>query len=149
MSGREEPDLERDAGFMASVDGEIEGVVSCFFEFELLDVDDEIPGKKIPVGREFDIGGQFDARHDGAPIFVHQVHADAVRSFLDAAEDEAERDGALGMDGGQLVSDDGVEAAEQVEFSAVIGGGVAEHSNLNIHRTLPRGGVVRRLRGTK
>jgi hypothetical protein len=149
MSGWEEPDLERDAGFVASIDGEIERVVAGLFEFELLNIDDEISGKKISVGWELDIGGQFDAGHDRATIFIDQVHANAVRAFLDAAEHEAKRDGALGMNGGQLMSDDGVEAAEQVEFAAIVSGSVAEHSDLNIHRMNPHGGVLARLRWIK
>jgi hypothetical protein len=129
----EEPDLERDAGLVAAVDGEIDGVMAGFFEFELLDIDDEISRQEIAFGWETDIGGEFDAGHDGASVFVDQIHADAVLAFFDAAKDHAKRDGALGMDSWELVGDDGVEGAEEIEFSSVIGCRVAEHGDLNVH----------------
>jgi hypothetical protein len=137
--GGELTDLEGDAGFVAAVDGDVDGVVAGFFEFEVLDVNDEITREKIAVVGEHDVGGEFDAGHDGAAVLVDEVHADLVGALLDAAEDDTEGDGALRMDGGELVGDDGIEGAEQVKFAGVISGGIAEHGDLNVHR---RGTVV-------
>jgi hypothetical protein len=130
----EETDLEGDAGFVATIDGEVEGIVPGLVELELLDIDDEIARQEIAIGGEAHIGGQFDAGHDGTTVFVDEVHAHAVLAFLDAAEDQAEGNGALGMNGWELVGDDGIEGAEEIEFTAVIGGGVAKHGDLNIHK---------------
>jgi hypothetical protein len=134
---RQEPDLERNAGFVPAIDGEIQGVMAGLFELELLNVDDEIARKKIAVGREPDIGRQFDAGHDGTSIFVDEVHAHAMGPFLDATKDKAQGDGTLGMNGRQLVGNDGVEGAEQIEFTGIIGRGIAEHGNLDIHSGFP------------
>lgn len=129
----DEPDLERNAGLVATIDSDIDRVVTGFGELELLNVDDEIARKKIPFRREPDIGWKFDAGHDGSSVFIDEIHANAMGSFLNSAEDHTERDGTLGMHRGELLGDDRVEGAEQIEFAAIIGGGIAEHGNLDIH----------------
>lgn len=118
---------------MAAIDGDVDGVVAGLFEFEVLDVDDEVARQKIAVVGEDNVGRELDAWHDGAAVFVDEVHADLVGAFLDPAEDDAEGDGTLGMNGGKLVGDDGIEGAEEVEFAAIIGGSIAEHGNLDVH----------------
>jgi hypothetical protein len=112
----------------------------------LLDIDDEIAGEKVAIVGEANVNGQFDAGHDGAAIFVDEIHADAVGAFLDPAEDKAEGDGALGVDGGQLMGDDGVEGAQEIEFAGVIGGGVTEHGDLNVHSEISGRRCCERLR---
>jgi hypothetical protein len=129
----DEPDLQRDAGLVPAVDGDIDGVVTGFGELELLNVDDEIARKEVAFRREPHVSRQLDAGHDRPAVLVDEVHSDAMRALLDPAEDHAERDGTLGMHGGELLGDDGVEGAEQIKFPAIVGGGIAEHGNLDIH----------------
>jgi hypothetical protein len=139
LRGRQEPDLEGNAGFMTAIDGEVQSVMAGLLELELLNVDDEVAGEKIPVGWEPDIGRQFDTGHDGTSVFIDKVHTHAVGSFFDATEDKPQGDRTLGMNSRQLMGDDGVEGAEEIEFAGIISGGVAEHCNLNIHNAF-RGG---------
>jgi tRNA (cmo5U34)-methyltransferase len=126
-------DLEGDAGLVTAVDGDIDGVMAGFFELEVLDVNDEIARDEIPVIGEHDVGRQFDAGHDGAAVFIDEVHTDLVLALFDPTEDDAEGDGTLGVHGGELMGDDGIERAEEVEFAGVIGGGIAKHGDLNVH----------------
>jgi hypothetical protein len=126
-------DLEGDTGFVSAIDGDINGVMAGFFELEMLDVDDEISREEIAIVGKHDIRRELDAGHDGATVFVDKVHAYLVRSLFDAAEDNAEGDRTLRVDGRELMGDDGIECAEEVEFAGVIGGGIAEHGYLNIH----------------
>lgn len=146
MGRREEPDLKRDAGFVTAINREVEGVMASFLEFELLDIDDEIAREKIAIGRKPDIGGQFDAGHDGTAVFIDEIHPNAVRAFFDATEDESKGDRALRMNGWQLMCDDGVEGAEQIELAGIIRGGITEHSDLNVHSEFPLAGGVGCLR---
>lgn len=147
LGRREEPNLEGDAGFVTAIDGKIEGVMAGFLEFELLDIDDEIARKKVSIWREADIGGQLNAGHDRATILVDEIHSNAVRAFFDTTEDESKGDRALRMDGGQLMGDNRVESAEEIEFARIIRGGITEHGDLNVHSELSWAGGVGRLRG--
>jgi len=118
---------------MAAVDGDIDGIMAGLFKLQVLDVDDEVAGEEVAIIGKDDIGGEFDARHDGAAVFVDEVHAHLVLALLDAAEDNAQGDGTLRVHGGELMGDDGIEGAEEVEFASVISGGIAEHGYLDIH----------------
>jgi hypothetical protein len=126
-------DLQGDADFLASVDGDIDGVLAWFFEFQLLDVDDEIAHQEVEFGRDGDLDGHVDGRHDEFAVFVHEIHPDFVGAFLDAAEGNSQGNRALGMHRGELLGHDGVESPEDVQLAIVISGGVAKNCNLDIH----------------
>jgi hypothetical protein len=55
-------------------------------------------------------------------------------AFITAEEGDAQSDGALGMNRGELLSVDGIESAEQVELAIVIGRRIAQNCHLNVHR---------------
>ena len=124
---------EGDAHFVAIIDGDVDGVLAGLIEFELLDVDDEVADEEIGVARNDHIQGHIDAWHDEAAVFVDEVHFHFVGSFLDAVKGNAERDGTLRMDRGQLTCENGVKSAEKIQFPVVIGGRVAQNRNLDGH----------------
>lgn len=118
---------------MAVIDRDVDGVLARLVEFELLDVDDEITDEEIGVRRNHHIDRHIDARHDQFAVFIHEIHFYFVGPFLDAVEGNAQRDGTLRMNGRKLAGDDRVEGSQQVQFTAVIGGGVTKDSDLNGH----------------
>ena len=65
---------ERDAHFVAVIDGDVDGVLARLIELELLDVDDEIADEKICVRGDRNIDGHIDAGHDKATVFIHEIH---------------------------------------------------------------------------
>src|SRR5437762_4296157 len=115
------PYVQRDTRLLATVDGDVNGVLARLFKFQLLDVDEEIARDKIRVGRQRHLDGHVDAPHHEATVFVHEVHFYSVMTLFDAAEDDAQGDRTLGVYGGQLVGDNRVEGPQQIELSAVIG----------------------------
>jgi hypothetical protein len=127
-------DGEWDAGQGATVHGQVNGVKAGLVELQLLDVDDEIAGHESGVGGEKDLDGNVHGGHDGLAVLVHEIHGQLVGAFFDAVKGDAEGDGALGVLGGELGGEDGVESAEQVEFAVVIGCRVAENSHLDSHK---------------
>jgi hypothetical protein len=124
---------ERNAGFMTAIDGDIDGVLARFLEFELLDINDEISDEKVGFGGNGHTYGHVDTRHDETAIFIDKVHLNFMVSLLDPVEGHAKSDRTLRVNSGQLAGDDGVEGAEEIQLSVVIGGCVAQNRNLNCH----------------
>lgn len=105
---------ERNAEFMAGIQCDIDGILTWLVEFQLLDVDDEISDEEIRIGRNDNIDRHVDAGHDKTAILIHEVHFDLVLAFLDSAEGHAEDDGALRVNGRELVGDNRIECPEQI-----------------------------------
>jgi hypothetical protein len=132
--GRGEFDQEGDAGLGLVVEQNVDGVKPWFGELQLLDIHDEGAGGEVQVVGQ----GHFDwdggkAGHDRVAVTIDEVDAEEVLAFVGAEEGEAQGDGALGVDGRELAGVDGVEGAEEIELAVVIGGGIAQDCNLDVH----------------
>ena len=126
-------DHHGDAGLALAVQQNIDRVKPWSFEFQLLDVHDVIARAEVRIAGQDHFHGNIDAGHDGPSVGIDKVQAQLVRAFVLVAERHAQRDGALGMHGGQLLGVNGVEGAEQIQLAIVIRGRIAQHRNLNVH----------------
>lgn len=102
-------------------------------EGELLEIEDEVACGEEKIVRELDLEGGVHRWDDGPAILVYKENADGVHAFLLLAEEDAQCDGTLRMDGRKRAGDDGIEGAEQAEFAIVIDGGIAEGGDLDFH----------------
>jgi len=134
LDGGADFNQQRDAGLGAAIEVDVQGKHAGFAEFQLLDVNDEILGDEVGVVGKGDGDGEVHGRHDGAAIGIDEIQGDLVVALIAGGEGEAEGDGALGMNGGQLLRVNGVERPEEVEFLVVVRGGVAQDGYLDIHR---------------
>src|SRR5439155_9375878 len=89
---------------------------------------------EIGLRRQHHVHGNVNARHHEPAVFIDEIHFYLVRPLLDLAENDPQRDRTLGVHGGQLLSHDGVEGAEQIQLSCVVGRGIAQDGNLDIHK---------------
>ena len=124
---------QRNARLRFVVQSHVHGIQTGLGEFQLLDVHDEIAREKMHVVGQRDFDRDFDARHDGAPVGVDEVELELARALVAGEKRDAQRDGALRMDGGELRRVDRVERAEQVELAVVLGRRVAEDGHLDVH----------------
>ena len=127
-------DQQRNARLRFAIECEVDGVKAGQVEFQLLERHDEIARAEVRVAGKHDFGWQIDAGHDEAAVGVHEIEAQFVLAFVFVAEGDAQGDGALRVGGGDLLSDNGVESAEKVELAVLLGGGITQNSDLNIHR---------------
>lgn len=127
-------DEQRDACLRFTVKQEVDGIKAGQVKFQLLECDDEVARAEVRVAGEHDFRWQVDAGHDGAAVGIHEIEPQFVRAFVFVAERDAQGDGALRMRGRDLLRDDGVESAEKVELSVLFRGGIAQNSDLDIHR---------------
>ena len=126
-------DQKRDAGLGFAVERDIDGIQARQIEFQLLEGDDEIARAEMGIAGEHDFGGEIDSRHDEAAIGIDEIQTQFVRAFVFVAEGHAKRDGALRMRGGNLLGDDGVERAKQVQLAGFLRGCIAQDKDLNVH----------------
>jgi len=126
-------DEERNAGLGFGVEGDVDGVKAGEVEFQLLEGDDEIARAEMGIAGQDDFGREIDAGHDEAAVGVDEIQAQFVRAFVLMAESDAQGYGALRVRGGNLLGDDGVKRAQQVELPVFFRGGIAQNSDLNIH----------------
>ena len=126
-------DEERDAGLGFAVEGNVDGIEAGEIEFQLLKGDDEIARAEMGVAGQHDFRREIDAGHDESAVGIHKIQAQLVRAFIFVAEGDAQRDGALRVRGGNLLGDDGVERAEQIQLAVFFRGGIAQNRDLNIH----------------
>ncbi len=129
----DEPDLQGDAGHLAFIDRDIDGVGAVTGKGKLLEIQDQIAGREKEVVGEFHVERSFHGWDDGSAIFIDKQDADGVKPFLFLPEKDAKGDGTLGMNGGKRSGDDGIEGAKEAKFSVVIGRGIAEGGDLNFH----------------
>src|SRR5205814_1780576 len=73
------------------------------------------------------------SRHDKMAVGIHEIQPQLVRPLVLMPERHAQRDGALRMRGRNLLRDNGVKRAKEIEFPIFFSGGIAQDSNLNIH----------------
>lgn len=125
--------MQWDARELTAIDGDIDGIGAGSADGELLEIEDEIAGGEEDVLGQQDLEGGLHGRDDGAAILIDEEDIDGVETLLFLAEEDAQRDGALRMDGGEGAGDDGIERAEQAELSVVIDRGIAERSDLDFH----------------
>jgi hypothetical protein len=126
-------DEERNAGLRFGVEGDVDGIKAGQVEFQLLERDDEVACPEMGIARQHDFRREIDSGHDEFPVGIHEIEAQFVGAFVLMAEGDAQGDGALRVRGGNLLGDDRVKRAEQVQLAVFFRGGVAENSNLNIH----------------
>lgn len=126
-------DEERDAGLRFAVERDVDGIKAGEIELQLLEGDDEIAGAEMGIAGQHDFRREIDAGHDEAAVGIDKIQAQLVRAFILMTESDAQRDGALRVRGGNLLGDDGVERAEQIQLAVFFRGGIAQNSNLNIH----------------
>ena len=130
---RDEADLERNAGHLPLVHGDIDCVCAVAGEGELLEIQDEVARREEKILRELNLERGVHGGHNGASIFIHKEDADGVHPFLLLAKEDAESHGTLGVNGGERAGDDGIEGAQEAEFSIVIDSGIAQGGDLNFH----------------
>ena len=129
----DEAHLEGNAGHLALVDRDIDGVSALAGKGKLLEVQDEVSrGEEERLGKE-DFEGGLHGRDDGMAVFVHKEDCHIVQAFFFLAEKDAERDGALRVDGGERAGDNGIEGAKEAEFPLVVRCGIAQGGDLNFH----------------
>ncbi len=147
----DEPDLQRDAGHLALVHGDIYRVCAVSGKGELLEIQNKVAGREEEILRKLHVERGFHGRDNRMAILIHEEDADAVKAFLFLAEKDAQRDGTLRMNGRQGSGDDGVKGAEQAEFSFVIGRGIAERCDLNFHGSKVREpeGIEEKIRNSR
>src|SRR5947209_18150429 len=105
-------DEERYARLGLAIEGNIDRVKAWIFKFELLDVDDEISRAEMHVVRKSDFDGNGrEIGHDGMSIGIDEIQTQGMFALVTAKESDAEGDGALGMNGGELLSVNGVKRA--------------------------------------
>jgi len=125
---------QRDAGLRFAVEPDIHGIQSGFGKFQLLDVDDEIAREKVHVLRQPDFHGHGrEVRHDGMAVGIDEIEGELALAFVGGKKRDAQRDGALRMDGGKLRCADGVKRAEKVQLFVVVRRRVAEDGHLDVH----------------
>ncbi len=118
---------------MAAVERDVHGVAAGSFEARLLEVDDKIAANGDGIGRHGDFEGEFQRLEDVFAVFVHEGDPDSVFSGFHAGKDDPQDDGATRVDGREFSGEDSIEGAEEVEFPLIIGCGIAQDGNLNIH----------------
>ena len=133
VGGRVVADEQGNAGLGLVVEGEVDGVKARLIKLQLLDVDDEVAGAEVHVFGQGDFDWGRREVGDGMAVGIDEVEFELVLAFVAAEEGEAQGDGALGMNGGELLGVNGVEGAQQVQFPVVVGCRVAENGHLNIH----------------
>ena len=131
--GRDDANLQGDAGHLALIHGDVDGIRAVPGEGELLEIEDEIAGGEEEVLGQLDVEGRLHGGDDGMAILVDKKDADFVEAFLLLAKEDAEGDGALRVNGREGTSDDGIKCAEEAEFSVVIDCGIAEGGDLDFH----------------
>lgn len=117
-----EDNLERNACHHLVIDYDVDGVESGLFEFDLLQIENEIAGVKEDVLRQLHMDFGFNVGQDVFAIFINEPEFEFVGAFIDIAKDDADRDGTMRMRGRQARSNDRIESAEDAEFPAIIGG---------------------------
>ncbi len=118
---------------MPAIQREVDGIQAGSFKFKSLNIDNEIPGDKRRVAGNDDIQRYVNRRHDGFPIFVDEIDFHLVFAFFHFVEDHAQGNRALRMDSWKLAGKNRVERAEDIQLTAIIGGGVAKNCCLDIH----------------
>ena len=131
--GRDDANLQGDAGHLALIHGDVDGIRAVPGEGELLEIEDEIAGGEEEVLGQLDVEGRLHGGDDGMAILVDKKDADFVEAFLLLAKENAQCDGTLGMNGGQRGGDDGIEDAEDAKLPLVIDSGIAEGGDLDFH----------------
>ena len=125
---------KRDAGLRFAVERDIDGIETGEVEFQLLEGDDEIARAEMGIAGEDDFRGKIDSGHYEFAVGVHEIEAEFVGTFILVAECDAQGDGALRVRGGNLLGDDGVERAEEVQLAGFLRGGIAQDKDLYVHR---------------
>jgi len=131
--GRKQIHHQRDAGFLIAIHGDIDGVNARLVEFQLLDADDEIEGGEMNITGQVHPKRQVNAGHDEFSVCIDEADAHLVGARLAAGEGDAQGDGALEVDGGELGRENGIERAEEIQLAVVIGGGITQNGDLDIH----------------
>lgn len=126
-------DQQRNAGLNLIVEQNVHRVKPRLVEFQLLDVQNEIARGEMHFIRQGDFHRDVNALHDRLAVRIDEVDFQLALALVAGRERQAQRDGALRMDGGHLAGINRVERAQQIELAVVIGGGVAQDSNLNVH----------------
>jgi arylsulfatase A-like enzyme len=125
---------ERNADEQPFAEEDVYRVEAGLGELHLLDVDDEVAGDEVGVVGQHDVYRDVHRWHHVLAVGVHEAEPHRMLTLVLGHEGDAQRDGALGMHGGQLRRHDGIERTQQVEFPAVIRRRVTEDSHLSIHR---------------
>jgi len=123
-----------DARLRFVVEQKVDGIEPRQVEFQLLKGDDEIARAEMRIAGQHDFGRQVDAGHDGTAVSVDEIEPQFVLALVLVTEGDAQGNGALRVRGGDLLRDDGVESTEKVELAVLLGGGIAQDSDLDIHR---------------
>lgn len=112
---------------------DVHGIQTRLGEPQLLDVHDEIARDEMRVLGQRHRHGNLDGRHDGTAVGVDEIQRELVLTLVAGVKGDAQRHGALGMDGGELRRVNRIERAEQVELAVVVRRGVTENGHLNVH----------------
>ena len=132
--GRKQIHHQGDAGYLTSVHGNVDGVNARLVELQLLDADNEIEGGEMNISGQVHPKRKVNAGHDGFSIRINEADPHLVRAILAVGERDAQGDGALDVDRGELRRENGIERAEEIQLAIVIGGGITQNGDLDIHR---------------
>lgn len=124
---------QRNASFLPAVHGDIDRIEPWFFKFELLNVDQEIARQKNGIVRHGHVHRNINIGHDAFSVLIHEAQLHFMVSFFRLAEGDAQRNGALRMNGWHLRSEYRVEGSQDVQLPVVIGGGITENRDLYFH----------------
>jgi len=130
--------LQGDACHLALVYRDVDRVGAVPGKGKLLEIQNEIAGREKELFREFDVERCLHGRDNRVAVLVDKEDVDGMETFLLLAKKDAQRDRALRMNGGKHGGDDGVESAEQAEFSIVIDRGIAQGGDLYFHEARVR-----------
>lgn len=121
------------------VQAHVHGIKAEFLKLEPLDVDDEVAGDEMGVFGHFDGDRNIDRRHDVLAVGVDEIQFKPPAAFVAGDEGDAKGHRALRMDDGQLCGENGIERAEEVQLSMVVGRSITEDSHLDIHGEIKTG----------
>ena len=66
-------------------------------------------------------------------VGINKIEAQSVFALVTAEKSDAEGDGTLGMNSGELLGVDCVKCAQEVQLTVIIGRRVAQNRHLNVH----------------
>ena len=126
-------DEQRDAGLRPFIERNVHRVKARRFEFQLLDVHDEIARAEMGIARQRYLHRNRDRRHDGPAVGVHEIEPHVVGALVLVAERHAQSDGTLRMNGRQLLGVNRIESPEQTQLPVVVRRRITQDCYLDVH----------------
>lgn len=110
---------------MLFIDRQVNGIFAELFKFDLLQIQHDVFRQCLLMFPRLDIYRSLQSRHDVMTVEVDKIDGQAVFPSLYGFKADPQGDRALLKDHRNLFGPDGVKCPEDIQFSLLIGGGVA------------------------